>query len=88
MNPDTDMDDVLAALQRVGIEVRASDIPFLRRTLYRQRELLRIMGEQVQPETEPAHVFRPGACAAPSADAGSGAGDDRDALRSAKHRAM
>jgi hypothetical protein len=59
MNPDADKDDVPALLQRAGIVVPAGDIPFLERTLLRQRDLLRQIRLQIGPETEPAHVFRP-----------------------------
>jgi hypothetical protein len=51
-------DSVQAELDRLGIVVPAGDIPFLQRTLLRQRELLRGQIAQIPPETEPAHVFR------------------------------
>ncbi|WBY03021.1 hypothetical protein PE066_05650 [Ramlibacter tataouinensis] len=51
-------DDALAALQRLGITVPAGDLPFLQRTLLRQRELRRELMERVPADTEPANVFR------------------------------
>jgi hypothetical protein len=59
VNADSDNGDVQAILQRAGIAVPVEDIPFLQRTLVRQRELLGRVRERVPPETEPAHVFRP-----------------------------
>lgn len=52
-------EDAQAVLDRLGIVVRPEDLPFLQRTLVRQRELLRGEAARVAPETEPAHVFRP-----------------------------
>jgi hypothetical protein len=51
-------ESVQAELDRLGIAVPAGDLPFLQRTLLRQRELLRGQSAQLAPETEPAHVFR------------------------------
>ena len=48
-----------AVLERLGIPVPATDLPFLERTFARQRELLLAMAAHVPPETEPAHVFTP-----------------------------
>jgi hypothetical protein len=51
--------DVQARLARLGIAVPQEDLPFLQRALNRQRELLKRHSEQLVPEAEPAHVFRP-----------------------------
>jgi len=59
MSQETGQDDVQALLRRAGIVVPAGDLPFLQRTLLRQRELLDHIRARVRPETEPAHVFRP-----------------------------
>jgi hypothetical protein len=53
------MEDAQAVLDRLGIVVAPEDLPFLQRTLVRQREFLRLLAQQVPPDTEPAHVFRP-----------------------------
>lgn len=58
MTAKPDNESVEAELERLGIVVPAGDIPFLQRTLLRQRELLRGPIAQLSPETEPAHVFR------------------------------
>lgn len=55
----TDAPDARAELARLGIAVPEEDIAFLQRTLQRQRELLRVMREQVPVDAEPATVFRP-----------------------------
>jgi hypothetical protein len=47
-----------AELDRLGIAVPAGDIPFLQRTLLRQREVLRSHSAELSLETEPAHVFK------------------------------
>jgi hypothetical protein len=58
MAAESNNESVRAELDRLGIAVPAVDIPFLQRTLLRQRELLRGQIAQLAPETEPAHVFR------------------------------
>jgi hypothetical protein len=59
MATESDNDSAQAELDRLGITVPVGDIPFLQRTLLRQRELLRGQSVQLSPDTEPAHVFRP-----------------------------
>jgi hypothetical protein len=56
ITPDTQ--DVQALLGRLGLVVPAADLPFLQRTLLRQRELSLHLRAAVPPETEAAHVFR------------------------------
>jgi hypothetical protein len=68
MTTESDTVSAQAELDRLGIAVPAGDIPFLQRTLLRQRELLRSQGARLLPETEPAHVFKP---LAPAGDAKS-----------------
>jgi hypothetical protein len=58
MGPVNDRPDVQAALDRLGLNVPATDLPFLQRTLSRQQEVLAQLRGTVPPETEPAHVFR------------------------------
>lgn len=56
-NESNETDDVQSVLGRIGIAVPPQDIAFLQRTFSRQRELLRLIAEHVQPETEPANVL-------------------------------
>lgn len=65
MTPDTDQDDVRRLLERAGIEALAQDLPFLQRTLVRQRDVLRTIGLRVGGSVEPAHVFSAGDARAP-----------------------
>jgi hypothetical protein len=51
-------EDVQAELDRLGLDVPATDLPFLQRTLLRQRELLRQLSRIVPADTEAAHVFK------------------------------
>lgn len=67
MRPVPDAQDVQAVLDRLGLAVPAADLPFLQRTLLRQRELLRSLSAAVPADTEPAHVFRVRAESAPMA---------------------
>ena len=57
MRPVPDTQDVQAVLDRLGLAVPAADLPFLQRTLLRQRELMRTLSAAVPADTEPAHVF-------------------------------
>jgi hypothetical protein len=63
ITPDTQ--DVQSLLSRLGLVVPAADLPFLQRTLLRQRELALRLRAAVPPETESAHVFKVVAGAAP-----------------------
>ncbi|RAI42987.1 hypothetical protein CH341_16600 [Rhodoplanes roseus] len=47
-----------AVLARLGLAVPPEDLPFLQKTLARQRELLAAWVTRVPPDTEPALVFR------------------------------
>ena len=58
MASEADTREVQAVLDRLGLTVPAGDLPFLQRTLLRQRELLRSLGAAVPADTEPAHGFR------------------------------
>lgn len=58
-NREHELQPAQAVLDRLGIPVPATDLPFLERTFARQRELLLKMAAEVPPETEPAHVFSP-----------------------------
>ena len=57
--PASENEDVRSLLDRLGLAPPDADLPFLQRTLLRQREALRVIEAQVHPHTEPAHVFRP-----------------------------
>jgi hypothetical protein len=58
MSSRPDTQDVQAVLAGLGLVVPATDLPFLQRTLLRQRELLLGLGHAVAADTEAAHVFR------------------------------
>ena len=58
MDPAREKEDARAALERLGIAVPAQDLPFLQRTLLRQRELMAVLAADVPGDTEPAHVFK------------------------------
>jgi hypothetical protein len=58
MTAESRTESAQAELDRLGIAVPAGDIPFLQRTLLRQREVLRHHSARLSPETEPAHVFK------------------------------
>jgi hypothetical protein len=65
MSPVPDIQDVQAVLDRLGLAVPVADLPFLQRTLLRQRELVRSLSAAVPSDTEAAHVFRVRAETAP-----------------------
>jgi hypothetical protein len=58
MNPVPDTQDVQAVLDRLGLVVPEADLPFLQRTLLRQREFLLRLSGAVPADTEAAHVFK------------------------------
>jgi hypothetical protein len=58
MTAESRTENAQAELDRLGIAVPAGDIPFLQRTLLRQREVGRDHRARLSPETEPAHVFK------------------------------
>jgi len=51
--------NIRARLEQLGIAVPEEDIPFLLRSFLRQRDLLQRLAARIDPESEPAHVFKP-----------------------------
>ena len=53
-------DDVEVLLERLGVRVPEADMPFLRRTRQRQRDLLEEWSRNISPNAEPALILKAG----------------------------
>jgi hypothetical protein len=57
MSPSSEVDEIRGHLQRLGIAVPDSDLPFLQRTRARQIALAQTLAQTVAPTVTPAMVF-------------------------------